>query len=438
MNQTHKKALFLVFAVSAAAILVYAVFHSISSREYTQPGSSEQKNPVKIWAWDDKYNIIAAEEAVRAYQKRYPDTAFEIVSMTQEEIKARLKSAMITGSHKFLPDIVLIEDYSIQYFLQNYESEFLPLNSIVSQDDFVSCKTGVNHAGDTIYGVPFDCGTIGLFYRLDVIQKAGFTEQDMRRLTWEDYIEVGKKVRETTGMAMLSINPTDLPLIRMMLQSAGAWYTDEEGKLYLEGNQVLAEAVRLYREIVNAGIALTAADWNRFVHDFWEGNTASILTGSWISISILEEESQKGLWRMAEVPRMKNCEASVNASSIGGSCWYVLKYAGMAGEARHFLGETFASDTGLMDRLAEKIHLLSALKSAQKSMAYQSGQPFYGGQMIYQDLIYWTNRIPSVNYGTDTYKAEEIAAEAMQQVLAGRDIEEVLAEYQREYGQLKF
>ena len=131
MNQTHKKALFLVFAVSAAAILVYAVFHSISSREYTQPGSSEQKNPVKIWAWDDKYNIIAAEEAVRAYQKRYPDTAFEIVSMTQEEIKARLKSAMITGSHKFLPDIVLIEDYSIQYFLQNYESEFLPLNSIV-------------------------------------------------------------------------------------------------------------------------------------------------------------------------------------------------------------------------------------------------------------------------------------------------------------------
>lgn len=438
MNQIQKKTVSLVFACTAAVLLLYAAYHSISRQKYTQPEALQKDSPVKIWVWDEKYNLIAAKEAVKVYQKQYPDTAFEITCMTQEEIKARLKSAMSTGSHRFLPDIVLIEDYSIQYFLQNYESEFLPLNSIVSQDDFVSCKTQVNRAGDNIYGVPFDCGTIGLFYRLDMIQKAGYSQQDMRRLTWEEYIAVAKKVREKTGKAMLSINPTDLPLIRMMLQSAGAWYTDEEGKLYLKGNRALAEAMRLYKEIVDAGIALTAADWNQFVHDFWEGNTTSILTGSWISISILEEKSQEGLWRMTEVPRMQHCEESVNASSIGGSGWYVLKYAGMAGEARHFLGETFASDAAFMDRLTQKIHLLSALKSAQNNQSYQAGQPFYGGQMIYQDLIYWTNRIPSVQYGTDTYKAEEIVAEAMQEVLAGRGIEEVLAEYQKEYGQLKF
>lgn len=428
--------------ISAICLIFFIVFLSVlasgsrGNGEQAAVPSLRQDKPqaVTIWAWDENYNIIAVNEAIKSYQKRHPDTEFEVVSMAQEEIVARLDSALLTGSHKSLPDIALIEDYRIQHFLQDYAYEFLPLNGIVSQSAYASCKTGVNFLGDAVYGVPFDSGTVGLFYRLDLIEAAGFCEEDMRLLTWEEFIEIGKQVKKKTGKAMLTVNPSDLPLIRMMLQSAGAWYTDEEGRLYLEGNEVLRQAVEIYKEMVISGITLTASDWNQFIHGFWEEKVATVLTGSWVSASILEQESQSGLWRVAEAPRMQDCPSSVNASSVGGSGWYVFRYAGRAAEAAQFLEETFASDTELLNLLAEKINLVSTLKAAQHSENYKKGLSFYGGQKIYQDLIRWTYEIPQVNYGTDTYSTEGIIAALIQEVLSGKDPVKVLSDYQKEYG----
>lgn len=433
INKNFAARRILLLAVLLPAFLLSAVSCGIKTADYSQSEETKQQNAVTIWAWDENYNIIAAQEAVKAYQKRHPNAAFEIVSMSQEEIVARLKSAMLTGSRKSLPDIALIEDYRIQDFLQNYESEFLPLNGMILESDFAACKTGVNRIGSTIYGVPFDSGTVGLFYRLDMIEEAGFSEKDMQDLTWEEYIEIGIQVREKTGRAMLTMNPSDLPVIRMMLQSAGVWYSGQGGRLDLEGNAALAEALRLYQKMIASGIVLTAADWNQFIRGFQDAKVATVLSGSWISASIIEQKSQSGLWRVAAVPRMQNVPGSVNASSVGGSGWYILKYGGNAKAAKQFLGETFASDTGLINLLAEKINLVSTLKAAENSENYKKGQAFYGNQMIYQDFIRWTYEIPEVNYGTDTYGMEVIVAEALQQILSGGGIEETLSDYQRKY-----
>lgn len=402
--------------------------------ESGRPQKRKEQDAVTIWAWDEKYNITAVKEAIKVYQQSYPDAAFDIVSMTQEEIAARLNSALLTGIRKALPDIALIEDYRIQAFLQNYESEFLELNDMVSESDFAACKTGVNQVGGRIYGVPFDSGAVGLFYRVDVIEDAGFAPEDMQDLTWEEFLAIGREVKAKTGRAMLSINPSDLSLIRIMMQSAGAWYSDKEGRLNLEGNRALAEAVRIYKEMVTAGIVFTVADWNRYVCSFQEGQAAAVISGSWIAARIVEKKEQSGLWRVAPVPRMQNIPESVHASSVGGSGWYVFKNAGHAQKAKQFLGETFASDTKLMNLLADKINLVSALRAAEDSENYKKGQPFFGGDRIYQDFIRWTHEIPNVDYGTDTYGIEELAAEILQQVLAGGSIEEILADYQQQYG----
>ena len=53
----------------------------------------------------------------------------------------------------------------------------------------------------------------------------------MQDITWEKYIEIGKAVKEKTGKAMLTMDPSDLNQIRVMMQSAGAWYVDKDGKV---------------------------------------------------------------------------------------------------------------------------------------------------------------------------------------------------------------
>ncbi len=409
----------------------------MSSCRQKDSGQKHQANPVEeadtitIWAWDENYNIVAIGEAITSYQKEHPQAKFTTVTMSQEEVVAKLGSALLTGSTKTLPDIVLVEDYRIQQFLQNYEQEFVNLNEIASPSEFAGCKTGVNQIGDKMYGIPFDSGVVGLFYRADYIAEAGYTDEDMADLTWEKYIEIGTAVKEKTGKYMLTLDPDDLPIIRMMLQSAGAWYTNEQGELDLEDNQALKDAIAIYQDIVDSGIAKTIADWNQFIYGFQSGDVASVVSGSWISSSITEVAEQNGLWRVVPLPRMQNNEDSINASSVGGSGWYVLKNGGHAEEAMQFLAATFVSDQQLINNLVEKINLVSTLKKAENSENYEKGVPFYGGQMIYQDFIKWTYEIPSVNYGAKTYEVESVVAEAIQKILSGEEMDNVLSEYQR-------
>ena len=422
------------FAAIPAALAVLFVYcgSDLNKTDGMQAMDVQREPVITVWAWSKNYYMAAVKEAAASYQKRYPDVSFEMVFMTREEMEARLTSVMLTGSHRLLPDLALIEDYRIQYFLQNYEKEFLPLGDLVDQSGYAPCKTGVNQTGGTVYGVPFDSGAAGLFYRLDLIQQAGFHEQDMQDLTWEQYIRIGRKVKEKTGKAMLALNPMDLSLIRILLLRAGCWYTDADGRLDLAGNPVMEEAIRTYQTIVQAQISLTVADWNQFVHVFRDGEVATVLAGAWMIAGISAQRQQNGLWRMTRVPRMDG-DLSVNASAIGGSGWYVFRYADGVQQAKQFLAETFASDAKLLARLAEKTGLVSTWKPAKGLAVYQKPQPFYGNQKIYQDLIRWTYEIPQVNYGAYTYEAELIVADALQQVLDGREISAVLAEYQQKY-----
>ena len=195
------------------------------------------------------------------------------------------------------------------------------------------------------------------------------------------------------------------------------------------------EALSIYKELVESNISLTAADWNQFIHGFSDGKVATVISGSWVAASIVKQEEQSGLWRVAAVPKMEHIDGAVSASCVGGSGWYVLKYAGSAKEAKEFLGETFASDTQLLNQLAEEINLVSTCKAAKNSENYKKGQEFFGGQKIYQSFIEWTYQIPQVNYGTNTYDVEEIVADAFQKILDGGEITQVLIDYQQEYAE---
>ena len=53
----------------------------------------------------------------------------------------------------------------------------------------------------------------------------------------------------------------------------------------------------------------------------------------------------------------------------------------------------------------------------------------YNGKNVGRDLANWQNIVPMVNYGCYTYEIEDIMVEAIQEVLEGRNLEEVLTEY---------
>lgn len=385
---------------------------------------------ITVWAWDESFNIVAANQAKEIYAKDNPDVDIEVVTMSQDDIVAKLNTSLSSGSYEGLPNVVLIEDYKIQGYLQAYQDEFADLSSVANASDFADYKTGVNIIDGKLYGIPFDSGVAATFYRVDLIEQAGYTKEDMQNLTWEKYIEIGKAVKEKTGVAMCTLDPSDIGQVRMMLQSAGAWYTGENGEVTIAGNQELKDAIKIYKDLTEAGITKQVAEWDQFVGAFNNGEVASVVTGCWIAPSIKKAEDQSGKWAIAEFPKMASNSNSVNASSIGGAGWYVLKNVGNSETAVDFVGKTFASSTDLMNNLAKDINLVSTLNAAASCPNYNAGDEYFGGQEIFKDLAEWTAEVPSVNYGLHTYAIEDIMTEAMQSILQGADIDETLNTFQ--------
>src|SRR5690625_746100 len=158
-------------------------------------------------------------------------------------------------------------------------------------DDFADYKIATTQFDGKQYGVPFDSGATGLYVRTDYLEEAGYTVDDLQNITWQEYIEIGKDIKEATGKDLLTLDPNDLGQIRVMIQSAGLWYVDEDGETpNIANNDALAEAFEVYKGLMDADIVKTVSDWSQFVGAFNSGDVASVPTGNWITPSIKAED----------------------------------------------------------------------------------------------------------------------------------------------------
>lgn len=412
-----------------ACVLASAMVMGLGVTAFAEEGGDQK---ITVWAWDETFNIKAANEAAEIYKAEHPDVEIEVVTMAQDDIVAKLNTSLSSQSYDGLPDVVLIEDYKIQGYLTSYPDEFADFSDVLIPEDFAAYKTGVNVVDGSFYGVPFDSGVAATFYRKDLIEEAGYTEEDMQDLTWDKYIEIGQAVKEKCGVDMCTLDPSDLGQIRIMMQSAGSWYTDADGNVSFTDNQALKDAITTYKKLVDAGITKQTADWDQFVGAFNNGEVASVVSGCWVASSIKAAEDQSGKWAVAPVPRMSENENSINASSIGGGAWYVLQNVGNADLAKDFVATTFGSNVDLMNQLVSDISLVSTLNAAAEAPNVSEGVEYFGGQTVNKDFAEWTAEVPTVNYGMHTYALEDIMSEAVQAIVGGGDMDQVLSDYEEQ------
>lgn len=394
--------------------------------------SSSEKKTLTIWAWDDTFNVKAANEAKAVYQKDNPDVTVNVVSMAQNDIVAKLNTAFESGSMDGMPNIVLIEDYRIQNYLKSYPGVLSDLSDVTKADKFMSYKLKTMTEDGKVYGVPFDSGVACTFYRTDLLKQAGYNDSDMQNLTWDKFIEIGKAVKAKTGKPMITTDPSDLGLIRMMMQSAGKWYVDANGKADIQNNAALKKALSIYKELHDDGLTLTVSGWDPAVAAMNQSKVAAAVNGCWYASSIKKAADQSGKWAVAEFPRMADVSGSVNASNCGGASWYVIDKVPGKDTAKDFLSKTFASDTDLLGSLCKDISLVSTYKDTVSNKNVNTPDTFFSNQTIYKDFANWTDKIPAVNYGTSTYDIESKITETVQSVLKGTSVDDALKNAQTE------
>lgn len=376
------------------------------------------------WAWDPLFNIAALELAESMWDE--DDVTLNIMDSSQDDIVQRLTVQLASGVATELPHIVLIEDYRAQGFLQAFPDMFYPIESYINSDDFVPYKVETTSFNGKQYGLPFDTGATGVYVRVDYLEAAGFTVDDVTNVDWDELIDIAIEVYAATGRHFITLDPNDTGLMRVMLQTAGVWFTEDDGITpFIADNEYLTTVFNVLKRISDESIAIPVTDWSGFISGFNNGEVWAVPTGNWITPSVMAAQDQAGQWALVPTPSLPGHADSVNASNLGGSSWYVLNIDGREAAAR-FLAQTFGANVDLYQILLEEVGAMGTFIPAFEGEAYQTEVEFFNGQRIFDELSNWSTNIPQVNFGLHTYAIGDILAATLQDFLNGQDLQSVL------------
>lgn len=385
---------------------------------------------VTIWCWDTNFNGAAMREAAERYNALNPDVNIIIDDTdTQDNIRAKLQTQLLANQTQGLPDIVLIQDDQAKKYLLSFPGAFEPLGDSIDMSQFASYKVAAATVDGKSYSLPFDSGVTGLFYRSDYFEEAGFSEADLQDLTWDELIEIGKTVKEATGHELFGIDYNEVGWIRMMLNSAGQWYFNEDGSLNLADNPALKEALEVYQSIWTNGLAKPVSGWTDFTNSFTSGDVAGVPIGVWIVGTIKANAADDaGKWRVAPVPRLGGVADSINASNWGGSSWYVLSSSPDEEKAAaiDFLKTVWAGDVDFYQEILVNQGAVGSWLQAREGEAYQSSDEFFGGQPVWQDFSTWLAQVPDVDYGIFTSEVDSAISAQLPTIAQGGDIDEAI------------
>jgi lactose/L-arabinose transport system substrate-binding protein len=382
---------------------------------------------VTVWCWDPNFNGATMKEAADRYTADHPDVTFNIVDFAKADLEQKLQAQLQSGTTEGLPDIVLIEDYGAQKYLQSFPGAFEPLNSAVDYSGFAPYKVELATLNGQTYSLPFDSGVTGFYYRSDLLEEAGYTADDLADITWDRLIEIGTDVKDKTGQILLPFDPNDAGIIRIMMQSAGSWYFDADGNVTIADNPVFKEALSTYQDLVASGITKPVAGWTEYTGSFTSGDTLATASGVWMVGTIKANADQSGKWGVAPLPALDGVEGATHASNLGGSSWYVLSSSAEKAEAVDFLATVWGGDVDFYQKILVNQGALGSLLAAREGEAYSASDEFFGGDAVWQNFSDWLGQIPPVNYGIFTNEADAAVVAQIPALTSGGNVDEIAA-----------
>lgn len=429
-----------ILAIAMAAVMAGSALAGCSGNASSSSGSSSKSsqaaagsqtsngdNQITVWAWDKNFNGYAMNEA----EKLDPEVKVNFVEMSKADCLKKIHTILASNVKDDLPDIVFISDLNAQGYLMSYPDAFREMSDVLNYKNFADYKTAAVSYEGKKYGLPFDTGVAGLFYRTDYLNEIGYTQDKMQNLTWDEYLSLGSKLK-AKGHLLQTFNPNDISDFQIMLQSAGTWFTDKDGNANFSKNNALKEAYSIFKKLNTSDFCKVISDQTAFTGAINGGDVACVIRGCWISSTILQGKDQSGKWAVAPVPKL-SVSGATHYANQGGSSMFVLKNSKHSDLAAKFLAKTFGSSTELYNTLLENKNIMGTYLPADTVKAYDAAQSFYGGQKVNKVLSGWLAKIPAVDTGAYTAEAQAALVSITPKYLAGGDLNTCLTEAEAQY-----
>ena len=281
------------------ALIAGAAF--LGTAQAQTPGGAQTLTVASFPSFDD-----AVKTAIPLYKKAAPNVTLKLASLAYADHHAAMMTSLATGAG--LPDVIGIEHFYLGRLIDSGGLEDLsqpPYGGNGFKGKIVPFAFAQASRRDgALAAMPADLGPGALFYRQDILAKAGVDEAQLTK-SWESYIDAGKQIKARTG-ALLVPNANTLlhTIIRTAVPPGEGIYFDRNDKPLLATPR-FEKAFMLSREVRKAQLD---GNFTRFTNEWAEGfkrgSYATEMSGAWLGghLQTYLAPAAKGLWRAAQLP----------------------------------------------------------------------------------------------------------------------------------------
>jgi arabinosaccharide transport system substrate-binding protein len=189
---------------------------------------------LSLWVFVDRHGLFMQSQAER-WNEANPDRP---INLTYEQIDYtqmhdNLLASLLVGVGA--PDLADIEISKFATFTKG-DIQLIPLNDVIDpyREDIIETRLAPYVANGNNYGIDYHLGSFVMYYNTAVLEAAGVDVDSI--VTWDDYIEAGKKVTQDTDgdgtpdIYMTSLEVTGPHTARglMLLMGGGSYNADGE------------------------------------------------------------------------------------------------------------------------------------------------------------------------------------------------------------------
>lgn len=381
---------------------------------------------ITVWSWD--VALAHLEEQAEKFQEKHPDVEFNFEEMGVQQVYQKMTTCLQSGIG--LPDIVSIEGEQMAKFGEKFPGKFAEFTDMINKDDFFPIKMSECTVDGTVIAYPWDSGPCGMFYRSDLFEEAGIKAEDI--VTWDDFIEAGKILKEKTGSDMLCMAESrNDNVYRMMMMELGGFYFDEEGNPQVNSEESV-KAMEMCKGMYDEGITFNNSSWDDMVAGMSADKFACISEAVWMVGSIKDAvPDQEGKWAVMPLPAFE-AETEVMGASNGGSVLAVPSASKNTEAAQEFV-KFCMEDVEANVEGFQNYGLYPSYLPALESEAFEEGDEFFGGQKIFELFTEIGKKAPEVNYTSNFAEALEMSKNSVAKILLeDEDVTEVLNQEQEE------
>ncbi|NLN65825.1 MAG: carbohydrate ABC transporter substrate-binding protein [Clostridiaceae bacterium] len=368
---------------------------------------------LNFWVFEELHSAFY-KEALKDWNAKYPEKPVELVMESYPNAEMHNKLLIAIQSGVGAPDIV---DINLNYFANFLmgDIQLAELNRVVDpvREYFVESRFDIYSKNGKVYGLPTHVGATVAYYNMEILNKAGVNPDDI--VTWDDYIEAGKRVVEATGTPMVAFEVSDQRPFWPMIVQRGSDYLDENGKVILDNDINIDTLKRMHEMMYVHKIAVGMPGGKSWAEEFFpfmnQGGAASIVMPMWyMSRFLAYMPDLEGKIVVRPMPVWE--EGDSRSAGMGGTGTAVTMQSKNLDLAIDFLANAKLTKEANI-RIWEMLNFDPPRWDVWDAPELQEPDPYFGNEKIFNVMLEMKDEILSPNMHDLSAAAQDVVKESV-------------------------